>query len=110
MLIGVGIGVVLAPFAILFQDVELSLSLVLTLLMFVTPVLYPPPTTKPGMLMMTLNPISPVLDTTRAWLLSGQAEHLAGLVVVGMATILLVSIGWVLYRLALPIVIERMGA
>jgi len=110
ILVGLGFGVFLAPFAVLYHDVEQALAVVLTLWMFVTPVLYPAPNAWPGSLTMTLNPVSPVLDTTRAWILTGFPNHINSFIVVAMATIVLLFVGWVLYRLALPILIERMGA
>jgi len=108
--VGVGIGVLLTPLALLYRDVEQALAIFLTLWMFVTPVLYPPPTAWPGSLMMTLNPVSPILDTTRAWLLSGAPAHLEGFLLVGAGSLLLLFCGWVLLRLAFPVLIERMGA
>lgn len=108
--LGVGIGVVLTPFAVLYQDVEQALLILVTLWMFVTPVLFPPPGSWPGSLTMVANPVSPLLDTTRAWLLSGVAPHTTGFFVVGLGTIVLLLGGWGLYRLALPILIERMSA
>ena len=111
-LIGLGIaaGVLLTPLAMLYQDVEQALPLLTSLWMFVTPVLYPPPSSWPGSLTMALNPVSPVLDTTRAWLLTGSPEHLPGFLGVSLVMLAALFCGWGLYRLALPILIERMSA
>lgn len=106
----VGIGVLLTPLALLYRDVEQALAIFLTLWMFVTPVLFPPPGSWPGSLMMTLNPVSPVLDTTRAWLLTGAPAHLEGFLLVAAGSAVLLFCGWVLLRLAYPVLIERMGA
>jgi lipopolysaccharide transport system permease protein len=108
--IGTAIGVLLAPMAALLQDVEQGLAIVISLWLFATPVLYPPPTTYPGSLTMVLNPASAVLDTTRAWLLGGAPEFLPTAGWVAAITVVVLFAGWVLYRLALPIVIERIGA
>ena len=111
-LIGLGIaaGVLLIPLAMLYQDVEQVLPVITPFWMFVTPVLYPPTTSWPGSLTMALNPVSPVLDTTRAWLLSGSPGHVAEFAWVIIATLILLFFGWGLYRLALPILIERTSA
>jgi lipopolysaccharide transport system permease protein len=108
--VGLAIGIALVPLAILFQDVEQGLAIVVSLWLFATPVLYPAPATYPGSLAMVLNPVSAVLDTTRAWLLGGDPAHAltAGLVAAGAGMALFA--GWILYRLALPILIERIGA
>jgi lipopolysaccharide transport system permease protein len=110
ILVALGIGVLAAPFAMLFNDIEQALAVFLTLWMFVTPVLYPPPTTWPGSLTMRVNPVAPVLDTARAWILTGNPKHLFGFIVVAGVTLVLLFLGWVLYRLALPIAVERMGS
>jgi len=107
---GVAIGLALVPIAVLYQDVEQALGAALSLWIFVTPVLYPPPVNFPGTLTMTLNPIGPVLDTVRAWLLTGHPGHLAGFAWVSLGTAVVLFASWLLYRLALPILIERMSA
>jgi lipopolysaccharide transport system permease protein len=77
--------------------------------MFLTPVLYPVASTGFSFA-SALNPISPVLDATRLWLLSGAPEQLGGFFLcAGLATVVLMA-GWLLYRLALPILLERIGA
>lgn len=107
---GVGLGLVLTPVGILYHDVGQSLPFALYLLMFLTPVLYPVPRQSPGSLALALNPINPMLDTTRAWSLSVPAEHLAGFLITTAVAILTFLLGWLLYRLALPILLERMSA
>jgi lipopolysaccharide transport system permease protein len=78
--------------------------------MFLTPVIYPAAISSPGSTLIWLNPVSPVLDTTRAWLLSGEPHYLPGFFMVSGATLLGLLAGWLLYRLALPILIERVSA
>ena len=108
--VGTAIGVLLVPAAVLVQDVEQGLAIVISLWLFATPVLYPPPTTYPASLVMIVNPVSAALDTTRAWLLTGTPLYLATTGWIAALTVLVLFAGWVLYRLALPIVIERIGA
>lgn len=111
-LIGLGItlGLMLTPLAVLVTDIAQGLPFVLPLWMFLTPVLYAPPKTGPGSLMMSLNPVSAVLDTSRSWLLGGAAEHVSAFVAVSGATLAGLLCAWILYRLALPILVERMSA
>jgi lipopolysaccharide transport system permease protein len=108
--LGIAIGVLFTPFAVLFQDVGHGLPFLASLWMFLTPVLYPAPNAGPGSLTMMLNPVSPVLDTTRAWLLTGSPEYFMGFLGVSFMTAAALLCSWGLYRLALPILIERMGA
>jgi lipopolysaccharide transport system permease protein len=56
---------------------------------------------------MLLNPTAPLLDTTRAWLF-GSTPQFLGLCFLSCAvTVLAFVAGWLVYRLALPIVMER---
>jgi lipopolysaccharide transport system permease protein len=54
--------------------------------------------------------VASVLDTTRDWLFSGSPHYLSGFFAVCGLTVLALFAGWLLYRLALPILIERMSA
>jgi lipopolysaccharide transport system permease protein len=108
--VGLAIGVMLVPLGVLYQDVEQALGLVVSLWFFVTPVFYPAPSSYPASLTMLLNPVSPVLDSTRAWILGVPALHLTGFLGVGAGAIVILLAGWVVYRLALPVLIERMSA
>jgi lipopolysaccharide transport system permease protein len=107
---GIALGLLITPVAILYHDVGQGLPFVLYLWMFLTPVVYPAPATWPGSLLLVLNPVSPVLDTTRDWLFSGSAHDLSGFFAVCGLTVFALLAGWLLYRLALPILIERMSA
>jgi len=107
---GVGLGLLITPVGILYHDVGQSLPFVLYLLMFLTPVLYPVPQSWPDSFAWLWNPISPMLDTTRAWLLSVPGEHLTGFLITAALAIFTLLTGWLLYRLALPILLERMSA
>ena len=69
---GIALGLLITPVAVLYHDVGQALPFVLYLWMFLTPVIYPASATWPGSLLLLLNPVSPVLDTTRDWLLSGS--------------------------------------
>jgi lipopolysaccharide transport system permease protein len=111
-LIGMGtaLGLLIVPVAILYHDVGQTIPFALYLWMFLTPVIYPAPATWPGSLLVLINPVSPVLDTARDWLFSGSPQYLIGFFVVFGLTVLTLLAGWLLYRLALPILIERISA
>jgi lipopolysaccharide transport system permease protein len=54
--------------------------------------------------------VSPLLVNTREMLTKDTFAHMSGFYVVMGLTFLLLMMGWVLYRVALPHLIERMGA
>jgi lipopolysaccharide transport system permease protein len=109
-LTGFMIGLVLTPLGVLYGDVQHSLPIASTFLMLITPVLYPVPSSGLGATVASFNPLTPLITTTRDWLTTGAAvQHIAFLVVSGV-TVILLLLAWVLYRLALPHLVARLGS
>ena len=50
-----------------------------------------------------------MLQTSREWVLGQPLTHPVDFAVVFLAAVLALVCGWVLYRLSMPILIERMG-
>jgi lipopolysaccharide transport system permease protein len=107
--LGFMIGIVLTPAGILYTDVGQALTVVLSFLMFFTPVVYTPPSGGTLGLLTKLNPVSPLIVVSRDWLVTGQTAQLIPAAVVFGVTLLLLFLAWVLYRLAMPFLVERMG-
>lgn len=110
MALGLLFGIFLVPLGVLYQDIEKALPLFTSVWLLLTPVVYPPPTSWPASLISTLNPVSPLLVNTREMLINGSLAHISSFYLVMGLTFLFLLMGWVLYRLALPHLIERMGA
>jgi lipopolysaccharide transport system permease protein len=109
VLLGLSIGVVLTPIALLYTDIGRGVSIIAGFWLFLTPVVYPPPSSGFAAFLTTVNPVSPVILTARDWLISQPATHLPAFIVVTALALLLLFIGWVIYHVALPHLIERMG-
>jgi lipopolysaccharide transport system permease protein len=107
--LGFMIGILLTPIGLLYTDIGQALSMVLSFWMLFTPVVYTPPTTGILAQLTLINPVSPLIVTTREWLAIGAATNLFPALVVFLVTIVLLFAGWLLYRLAMPIIVERMG-
>ena len=110
-LIGLGIvlGLLVTPIGVLYEDVPRGLPLVTAFWMFLTPVVYPTPTDGPAALVAWLNPVTPLVVTTRDWLTTGAAELPVAFAVVALVTLALLAFGWIVYRLAMPHLIARLG-
>ena len=110
ILVGTAIGLLLTPVGMLYTDIGRGLPLVMQFLMYVTPVVFPMPKDGLAATLFHLNPLTPIIVTTRDWL-TAQPVDLLGpfLLVNGLAVVLLLLV-WVVYRLAMPILIERMSA
>jgi len=107
---GVVIGLLLAPVALLVHDVERGLAMVLTLWFFLTPVVYPPPSTWPASLLATINPVSALLAGARYLFIAGADVNWSYWLAANAVTLILLLAGWVAYRLAIPHVLARVSA
>jgi lipopolysaccharide transport system permease protein len=110
IMVGTAIGLLITPVGILYTDVGKAIPLLMQFLMYVTPVVFPMPKEGWAATLFTFNPLTPLILTTRSWI-TGLSPGLLGYFIgVNAATILLLLIVWVIYRLAMPILIERMSA
>jgi lipopolysaccharide transport system permease protein len=107
--LGFMIGLILTPVGLLYSDVGQALTLVLSFWMLLTPVVYALPSTGLLAKLTAINPVSPLIVTSREWLAVGPASHVLPALSVFIVTLILLFTGWVLYRLAMPILVERMG-
>jgi lipopolysaccharide transport system permease protein len=107
---GTAIGLLLTPLGMLYQDVGRGLGFATQALFFLTPVIYPVPQASFAAALIELNPVTPLLTSTRDWLITGEASLLPGFLWVSAGTLLLLFGAWVLYRIAMPHLISRMSA
>jgi lipopolysaccharide transport system permease protein len=107
---GLAVGVFLVPFGTLFQDVSHALGVVSSSLVFLTPAAYSPP--KEGLLgiITAWNPLTPLILTARDLIVLGTSVHFTTTLMLVGATIPAVFLSWVAFRLAVPILVERMGS
>lgn len=110
VLFGIVLGVLLVPIGVLFNDVSQALTLFVTFWLFVTPVAYPPGQSGILGLLAAYNPVAPLILTARDWMISGSFHYLKGFLATSAASLVLVLLGWVVLRVSLPIIIERMSA
>lgn len=109
VLTGFVIGLMLTPFGLLYGDVQQALPILTTFLLLLTPVLYPVPESGLAATVAALNPLTPLVVTTRDWLTIGHVAPSSGfLLVTGLAFLFLI-LGWIAYRVALPHLIARLG-
>lgn len=110
VLTGTAVGLLLTPLGVLYGDIGRGIPLITQFLMYLSPVVFPLAATGWTGTLMRLNPLTPLILNARAWF-TGQPPQLLGewaLAVGGSAVLLLLV--WMVYRLAMPILIERMSA
>ena len=110
MLLGIAIGTLITPLGMLYSDFAVGLMTIMSLWFFVTPVVYPPPNSLPFSLVATLNPVGPLLVGARDLATTGTLENVVPFFVVLGVLLASLFFIWVLYRLSIPILIERMSA
>ena len=106
---GLMLGILLTPLGILYQDIGRALSVVTGFWMLLTPVVYPSPKTGPAAVLAKWNPVSPIITITRDWLTAGTTTQLDAFMLIAAVTVICLFFGWILYRLAMPHLVERMG-
>jgi len=107
---GTTLGQLLLPLGSLYKDVTKGLPLVLRAWFFLTPIVYPKPESGFPALLANINPVTPLVDTTRAWLTGGDAGSVLPFFAVAVIILLLFLVGWIMMRLSMPPIIERMNA
>lgn len=110
ILVGTAIGLLITPVGMLYTDVGRALPLLMQFLMYLSPVVFPMPKDGWAATLFQINPLTPLILTARDWLTGGQPEFLGYFLAVNFAALALLLLVWVAYRLAMPILIERMSA
>jgi lipopolysaccharide transport system permease protein len=110
ILVGTAIGLLITPVGMLYTDVGRGIPLLMQFMMFISPVVYPIPQGGWPATLFLVNPLTPIIDTTRAWLTGMTPEFLGYFLAVNAGAFVLLLVLWVAYRLSMPILIERMSA
>ncbi|MEO0835338.1 MAG: ABC transporter permease [Cyanobacteria bacterium J06642_3] len=110
ILLGTWLGMMLAPLSMLYQDINKALTMITGFWLFITPVIYPLPETGSFKTLVRLNPVTPLLITTRELATTGILTQVTGFWLVSAIAILGLLLTWIAFRLAMPFVIERISS
>ena len=78
-----------------------------TFWLFLTPVLFPLPTEGLASYIVRLNPVTPLLATTRELATTGDVTEPIAFAVTAVGTLVLFAVACTFFRAALPVVIDR---
>ena len=109
VVLGFAIGLFLMPSGMLYQDIGKAIAVALPVWMIMTPIIYLPPPHWVANPLNFLNPASPLLSVSRDLLVFGQSEYWVNMWVYAAIAIPLLLIGLVLYRLSIPVLVERIS-
>jgi len=107
ILLALGLGLFLSILNLVVRDTANILGIVLTLAMFLTPVLYPPPVAEPFVYLNLFNPISPVLNNIHGIIASGTLTESRPLVAAILSSLTVFLAGWRIFNLTMPRISER---
>lgn len=110
LMVGTVLGVLLAPFGLLYKDVPQALLVIVSPLMLLTPVVYPPPAQGLIGTVMRWNPLTPLFVVMRDLLYGKVGAYVPGFALVCGATLAVAGLGWLVFRLAMPLLVERIEA
>lgn len=110
LIFGTTIGLFLTPFQMLYKDIAKVTTFGLNFLMYVTPVVYAIP--KEGILktIMEINPITPIIITGRDFLTGSNPQYLVYFLILFLTSLPLFFIALIIYRLSIPVIVERLSA
>jgi len=110
IMLGTLVGTLLSPLGVLYQDVSKGLTMVTGFWLFLTPVVYSVPESGLFGFFVQLNPVTPLLVTTRELATTGIITEPVNFWVVSILTWIGLLLTWIAFRIALPYVIERVSS
>ena len=110
ILVGTTVGLLITPIGLLYTDVGKGIPLVMQFLMFVSPVVFPVPTAGWAAKIFELNPLIPLILVARDWLTGVPTESIWPFLSINLLFLVVLLAVSVIYRLAMPIMIERIGS
>jgi len=110
ILFGTTLGLFITPMGLLYKDISKIIAFGMQFLMYVTPVVYAIPKTGIMKTLMSWNPITPIVLTARDLVVGFTPEYLNYFCVVMAVCIPLLFLGLIIYRISIPIIVERLSA
>jgi lipopolysaccharide transport system permease protein len=107
---GTVVGLLVTPLGMLYSDIGKGLPILMQFLMYTTPVVFAMPTGGWAATLFLNNPLTPLIGTARDLLTGFEPQQLGAFVFVNVGILALLMVVWVVYRVAMPILIERMSA
>lgn len=107
-LLGYVLGIMLIPLGILYSDIASALPTFTQLWFFVTPVVYTIPNSGLLSMLFRFNPVTPILCGVREIITNGFILNPIPFFLITFISLIGLLFVWVVYRVSLPILIERM--
>ena len=106
---GTAIGLLVVPVSSLYGDISRAIPIIAGFWMLLTPVVYPPRTEGLAGWLATWNPVSPLIITARETLTAQPLSMLGPFFIVFACSLVVIFLGLIGFRIAMPHLIARMG-
>lgn len=110
VMVGTALGLLLTPIGLLYNDISRLTTMGLSLIMYLTPVVYGIPKSGIMKTVMTYNPFTPLITTTRALAVGDVPEQWVYYSILMVVGLLLLIFSLMIYRRAIPVIVERLSA
>jgi len=110
ILFGTTFGLFLTPIGLLYKDIGKIIAFGMQFLMYVTPVVYAIPETGIMKTIMSWNPITPIVLTARDLVVGFSPDYVLYFIMVMAICVPLLFLGLIIYRISIPIIVERLSA
>jgi lipopolysaccharide transport system permease protein len=94
----------------LYQDISRGIGVILPFLMYLSPIVYDKPQSGLMAQLMPFNPMAVMITQTRQWFTYQQVNITPLFFLYTLLFVMLLFISLIIYRLAMPMIIERMGS
>jgi len=108
MMFGVVFGMLITPIGMLYKDIGRGIPLALSFLMYTAPVVYQEIKNPMIAKIVNINPLTPLINSARNTLTGYGFEQLPYLLGILGVTLIIGLLGWIFYRVSIPIIVERM--
>lgn len=109
LLLATAIGLLLTPLGGLYKDVEQVLTVFLGFLMYLAPVVFPPPSAGWAGRVMAWNPMTPILMSARDSLVGKESDYFTSMVLLMPVTAVAIICAFMILRVSMPHIVARLG-
>lgn len=108
--VGTTIGLLITPLGMLYTDVARLIGMGLRFIMYVTPVVFVIPESGVMKIIMEWNPLTPLILVNRNIMVGLEIEYLNYFIGITAVMVPLFLIALVIYRVSIPVIVERLSA
>lgn len=109
-LVGTFLGILLIPVGALYKDIQQAVAIIIGPFMYLAPVVYPYPSSGVLKKAMELNPLTNMFTFMRNAIFKGITPMVGEILLLIIVSFILLMVSWLLIKVSMPFLIERMDA